>query len=1163
MTSMRRARARTGFTLVEVMVGMTLIALVSLVAISHLNTGWRQSEQNRDRLIAYERAQSILEELRAFAETGESAEAAQLDQFDDGVGLSYALTTRRKAPPDGALLVDPDDVVSRNTRSNGQWRFARRITIRRFPGVDTRDLRIVTVRIFLNAGSPNPPGTEIANVSSVIRTISDALPPTQVYDVYFVAIENTPGWWVYMDTIRPFVQAALTDLTARNPGLRVRTHWITKNAYGRNPQYTPFFNESTTTTDPIGSVYFYPSRLPAGLSAVRYYVPDNVRARINVDGEVRNGWDATSNPWPYTLADQYNHAMRLPDEEALFAARVAVGLEREEEPTWRLLLERMNTNPAAFRNAIIVNLHGELLPMPPLRNFSDAAKDPEGNANVRVVTHPEKIRFARGVTPPTTEDVRLRVYTYKVVPEAGPGRLDVPVIVEIPGLDLTANVNGTPGTRTLTVQRVRGGIDIEAPLGADPYQAPADAPVVVGTGPFLPAVAGDMYARVRYDAVRGATVVELHGSPLVTPVVGTQGLDVTRRLYGMEYVPCPTEAAADFSTHLATAGTIEKNTARWVLTIHKESLGGADRRIGVATRIGRGDGGDAAPDSAAFATGIMYPPLARSQPENVSTTYCWWAASANAVPATERFQFQGDPRHCPYADLRAGGSFPHGYNWYFDDLQAGSNNAIARWPGLDAARIKNDGSATNDGWEGRLEVDAPRLFQLLRGALTSSEAVYTTLTGFSYYYMGLGNEIGYDSANGFPNSIPVSGQPFGAAGTGFEQSIINSGGTWGSGVKYVRSNSGGTYWWGMPWLGELYPDGEYAASWRVPRWEYADNLPLPAPLPAPRGNLPAGTAVGEYRRVSRSTIGVNLPFGTALRPAERRTAAEGSTSLFNIGAASTTVFHHQFQDGTFGNLTAAGAEVGTDFRFPLPRSTRVSRPFRLATDNAGGVGDEFAFTTEYPRHTAQLRTVYYTHPTGATSSALVQLSPPVGSSAYVVVNGIDRTTESGSAFIGRYAMLTLVHGFLSAGDPALPQPIAMRPRVQITAPTATTELVDPATITITWNTAWRRWDGLPYTASYPVGFAPTESTVEYVLLYSLDNGATWRHMVDGSDATPGVLPAAGLRQADANDPGDESFDWAVPAGSFPKGTYRIRVEAYRTGAQQHYSFHEEMVFIGR
>ena len=41
--------------------------------------------------------------------------------------------------------------------------------------------------------------------------------------------------------------------------------------------------------------------------------------------------------------------------------------------------------------------------------------------------------------------------------------------------------------------------------------------------------------------------------------------------------------------------------------------------------------------------GVMYPtPMS---PDNLSETYSWWASTKEAVPATERSQFLGDPRH--------------------------------------------------------------------------------------------------------------------------------------------------------------------------------------------------------------------------------------------------------------------------------------------------------------------------------------------------------------------------------------------------------------------------------------------------------------------------------------------------------------------------------------
>src|SRR5262249_16941376 len=294
---------------------------------------------------------------------------------------------------------------------------------------------------------------------------------------------------------------------------------------------------------------------------------------------------------------------------------------------------------------------------------------------------------------------------------------------------------------------------------------------------------------------------------------------------GFDYLPCsvdnpydstiPGKPPTDFKTDLSAVGDFPKNTARWIITVPKALLRVpntgemVDREFRVDTYIDPdryvGDpipsSGD--PDWLDYVNRVPLDPSLPWDLEDASTTYCWWAKTAEAVPFTERYQFMGDPRDCPYADLNrltteavgiqpawykgdsvAGYgpwySYPNGYNWYFDDLESSSPNAndlVAMWQELDATRIRNDGTKTNDVWRNTastsdcVEVDVPRFMQLLRGGVVQTESVYTTMTGFSYYYLGLGNEIGYDSSNGYTNSIPVSGKPFGQVGWGYEQSI--------------------------------------------------------------------------------------------------------------------------------------------------------------------------------------------------------------------------------------------------------------------------------------------------------------------------------------------------------------------------------------------------------
>jgi hypothetical protein len=453
----------------------------------------------------------------------------------------------------------------------------------------------------------------------------------------------------------------------------------------------------------------------------------------------------------------------------------------------------------------------------------------------------------------------------------------------------------------------------------------------------------------------------------------------------------------------------------------------------------------------------------------------------------------------------------------------------------------------------------------LRTALTRSEAVYTTITGFSYYYLSVGGDVGYDSANGFPSSIPMDGKPFGLGGDVYENTITNGGPTAAivGSLKHVRSNDGagaglrgGGYWWSKPWLGELWQDSAYASQW------------------VPWGNLVAntGTAAGEYRLIRRGDLTTaQQPRGTTLLNRFARLAEEGCTSFFDIGVSGST-FHHQFQDGQTGSLIEDGPELAANYNFPLPTTTAISRPFGLATNGAGVEGDEYPFTDAYPRFQAQMVRRFYGHTNGQTGSGLVRLQEPGANprGAYVVVNGVDRTLESGSSFIARYSMLSLVHGFFAAGLPATPNRIRQLPRLTILEPTIVTELEDPATVAVRWSTEWTRWDGLRYTGSYPAGFAEDEADLVYVPMVSADGGKTWRSLLNGAEVQPGEMPwipgvgpDPALTVADQAVGADETFAWPTPAAGVPEGSYVLRVEAYRASESLHYAHHMEKIYVNR
>ncbi|HZN41896.1 MAG TPA: hypothetical protein VFD82_24035 [Planctomycetota bacterium] len=1180
---MRHFDAKTetgGFTFAELACAMLVLVIGVVLLLNHLSINYMSTATERDRVFAYSKAQAILSEVQSFADRGTLDVPIDLDALDDGIINKSELTIQTDSQGN---LVLPDHVVSGNYRRDGDWIWSRRITVRPFAGVQNRNVRYVTVRIFRR--DKNGVERSMADLSAVINSAGGAFPTTQVFDVYLLAVENIPGWWVFMDSIKPFVESMISDLENRNPGLQFRTHWITKASFGRNQGYRPYTNEDTDSLAPIPSVYHYPGHMPVGSASIYYYVPENIRARLSVDGVERNGYDAASNPLPYALADFFNHGMRYPDELALWQARVAAVELREaemaadraaglpprpgltdmsKEPTLRLLLEDMCTAPQKHKNSLVVNLHGELLPMPALRNYSDAARDPETVAHqgLRVVTHPEKLRTTRA--SPVTEALNLRMYAWHT--GNTPGVMPAPMAVEVVGMNLTDPGNPSKlRNATCTLTNVPGGVTIVG--GSANYSTT-----------WMPAKhvndahqSNEMYYQAAFvtPAVgEPFTRILLYNTPVTAPAItqsgqvyglasSTAALKEQSHLYQMPYVPNPVGVSPltglpDFNIRdLTKPNTGPKNTARWVLSINPSvfttngsfvQAPAGDVMLQIRTRIWSTT---ETIGSSLYNSGTMWPTPV--QPENLSTTYAWWADSKDDVPFTERAQFNGDPRHVPYKDCFNGAvDYRNGYNWYHDSLNNNSEPSIQDYPCIAASvatsPLRNRWQASGGSQLG-MSCDVPRYMELLRTALVRSACVYTTLTGYSYFYLGIGQDIGYDSANGYPNSIPSNMTPHGSPGTnGYINTIL--------GPRRFARAAGSNYWWGMPWLGELCPDNQYATMWRT------------------NGNLTAGTSAGQYYQGTVNSVYTGSTgtagrqaYGTAMLDYFQRTYHNGCTSFFNIGTASST-FHHTSSNAN-GTLTPIGLELANNYNMAMPTSALISRPFGLNWNGTttGGTGDEFSHPLYLNnRHSATLYRTYYTHPAG-TGSGLVKLVDPTNTSAaYIVVNGIDNTVASGTTFIAKFAVLSLVHSFFEAGSTTNSLRIPQLARLEIESPTEITELISPSTIVIQYGVDWKRWDGLPYTATGT--FTEDELQLEYVLMCSKDGGRTWRHIQDDSEATPGTRPAPAYLVPDSG-VGSETFDWPVPALNFPEGSYLLRIDCFRRGAAVHYSYHQTRIYIQR
>lgn len=1170
--------AQKGFTFAELAFGLLVFVIGAVVLINHLSVNYSATKAQSDRVFAFTKAQALLTEVQAYVDRGAAAAAIDLDALDDGVTNKPVLTISKES----GRLVDADHPLSGNSQRNGEWIWSRRITVQPFQSLSNRNVRYVTVRMFKK--DANNVDMQLAEISSVVHSVGSAFPTTQVYDLYLIALENVPGWWVYMEAIKPFFESTLQDLQARNPGLEIRTHWITKTSYGRNRWYRPYINVGVDSNTDVPKVYWYPGKMPNGSASTNYYVPGAMKAAMLYDGVATHGYDSDLNPYPYALADWFNHAMRYPQEKALHEQRVAAARTRRlaieaaerngdppppelddmsEEPTYRMLLEDMCTSPDKYRRALIVNLHGELLPMPSLRNYSDAAKDPENLSEVRVVTHPEQLRTKRTAT--IVDDVKLRVYGYTSSPDHYSGSQTMPIGrpigIKVMNVDLTATGGGTLMSGA-EVKRLVGGVSVG---GSSAYLPFATAPLRSMT-----MIANEMCYSVQFvDPGAGQekfTLIKLYNTPVVAPYLqipsGTgpwYGIkaDTRSRLYGLDYIPSCCEAAGDFTRDLSVAGDGPKNTARWSIKVPSSVFtmsrfvdvsGGyynpnADVTLKVQTVIW--DDARSVAENLQF--GQVYPTPTDSslfRPDNFSETYTWWADDVSDVPMTERYQFQGDPRHNPYRDNLKSSTSPNyldGYNWFFDSLTNNSQNATTDFPALNSGVLRNL-------WLSRLKQDLPRFFQVFRTGLVNTGAIYTTLTGFSYYYIGFGNEIGYDSANGYASSIPVNLRPWGSPGyTGYADNL--------TGARWLVRSAGSYWsaypWWSMPWLGEIAPDQNYATVWKT------------------SGNLPAGISGGQFYQTTEGGCywsSRNIAQGTGFYTMQQRSSQEGCTSFFNVGTVSST-FHHQFSSST-GSLSGSGPELAANYNFPMPTTTSITRPFMVNTDNSGGVGDEWSYPpySSTERGTASLLRTYYDHTSGATGSGVVQLFNNSGNaSSFVIVNGLAATVESGSSFIAKYALLSMVQTFFEGGATTLSAAhrIKQLPRVTIVTPTEITELKNVVTVPIQVQTDWLRWDGLKYTTSTANTFAESESELQYVVLYSRDGGSTWLQFEDNSLGTAGTKPTlATYLHADATT-GNETFTWNVPAASFPEGSYLVRVEVYRANQSLHYAQHTAKIYINR
>lgn len=460
------------------------------------------------------------------------------------------------------------------------------------------------------------------------------------------------------------------------------------------------------------------------------------------------------------------------------------------------------------------------------------------------------------------------------------------------------------------------------------------------------------------------------------------------------------------------------------------------------------------------------------------------------IPFSEKSQTYGDPRHMPYSDLKDNGAGSNkGYNWYFNNITATNN-----WADYTGFSKVKSGYTT-----GPYEADIPKLFMWLREGMVNANTLWCSITGYSNYYVGLGNEIGYDSANGFNSSIPVHLKPWGvnASNTGYEDSILDS-------VIGIKNRSG--TWEARNFLGELFPDSEYTNFTKTDTDASKSG-----------GSLVTGyTAASDvqYYRFNREN---SKYLEIATMKAIRRTSTFGSSSFLNIESSVVAgqKFNHTSQVNTnTGTIaTTKNAMLSDAFHVTFDTNLYSNRPW-IVTE-AANVPPEWADYTAWRKEgllvdfkvtpgtvNTLMDMVLYRDNSNRIASGLLEIHDKGATSdrgirkkALFMINGLSQMNISGANSISTYSVMSLLYGFLRGGSKRFnpnifpgagtlvtkddePAFVRQLPKINIISPKITFPITE-SVCQIKWTVQWRRWDGKPYWGNNNAATDPDYWKTEY------------------------------------------------------------------------------------
>lgn len=439
------------------------------------------------------------------------------------------------------------------------------------------------------------------------------------------------------------------------------------------------------------------------------------------------------------------------------------------------------------------------------------------------------------------------------------------------------------------------------------------------------------------------------------------------------------------------------------------------------------------------------------------------------IPFSEKSQTFGDARHMPYVDSKDNFTGTnYGYNWYF--ASSTSTNNWSDYTGF--GKIK---SSYGTGGGGPIEADVPKLFMWLREGLNHANAIWTSVMGYSNYYIGLGNEIGYGSAQGFSSSIPLHQKPWGVNSNGYEQTVTGS-------IISIKNKT--STWEARHFLGELFPE-----------WEY-DNF-TKDDSSTTSGTLKTGynSVDTEYQRFDREG---SKYLEIKNLNCMRQTETEGCTSFFNIESSTSKKFNHTTQatsnDGTI--VTNKKDMILDAFHISVDASTQATKPWIITeSSNTPHEWTDYSIwrnegllvdNTTTSAADKLMDMVLYRDKSDRIASGVLEIHDKGATSArgtrkrsLFVVNGLSNMATSGANSISTYSVMSMLYAHLRGGSKWLstniapasgstlvvkddePSFVRQLPLINIISP----KINYPITGTncqINWTVQWRRWDGKPY-----------------------------------------------------------------------------------------------------